>query len=699
MIKKVFIFVFFLLTVFNGFSQTVLSPGDIAIIGFNSDNPDEFSFVALTTLTNTTVIKFTDKGWLNTGSFRSLEGELTWTANAVVNCGDEVFIDATNETANTGSVSATGGFSLSASGDQITAFQGTLASPTNIYAINFEGAGIWQADAIDANTSALPTGLTNGTSAVALNENDNGKYNCSVTVVQASILAAIGNNTNWTMSSSRVTLPVACGFICSACILASEPTANSSTLTFSTIDCLSMTLNWTSGNGSNRIVVASTSPITGSPTDQIGYIANISFGNGATIAVGEFVIYNGSGTSVSVTGLNQSTTYYFAIFEYNGTLANCEENYLTSGIVSGNETTITCVCPEIKEILIDACGTSEGTNEFFTFQNGNSNLLIDSLTATFPLGGSYCNSGCGAQTWVTNPTYVSALNTTATCPGLFVEADPIPANAEVIVFTGAAPVYSFDFTGLCGTGPYYVVFANNTTGTGRFANYSSTCSIRTLNVDFGNSCTDAVSYDRCLLSNNDGDYITYNPAGVATYLNDGCTPLKVLPITLIYFKGSSTKNNRNLIEWSTLSEINNDYFTIEKATKALNFKEIGTINGTGNSNSVIQYQFIDDAATNPTVYYRLKQTDFDGNYAYSEIIVLNNNLLELTIYNLNNTLYLFSETTTINGLLNITDVSGRVVYSKNITENQQINISNLKSGMYLVKYRDSNHIIVKKMKF
>jgi hypothetical protein len=477
------------------------------------------------------------------------------------------------------------------------------------------------------------------------------------------------------------------------CTISAQPTTNSSAISISNIGCYSMDLSWTSGNGANRIVVASTSAIVGTPTDQIFYTANPSFGLGSSIAAGEFVVYNGNGNSFTVSGLSSSTTYHFAIFEYNGNIANCEENYLTTGVVTGSDVTVLCSCPEITGILVDACGGSiEGINEFFTFENGNSAMPIDSLTAAFPSGGTFCNSGCGGNTWTTNPTYVAQLNTTAGCPGLFVEQDPIPAGGEVIVFTGSSPTYNFDFSGLCSTGPYYAVFANNTTTTGRFANYNATCSNRTLNVDFGSNCTDAVTYDRCLLSNVDGDYVTFDAAGNPTYQNDGCTPSAVLPIELLYFKGEHLIN-ANLVEWTTLTEINNDYFTIEKSFDAISFSAIGIIQGAGNSFNNIEYQFSDDNLTQNTNYYRLKQTDFDGKYSYSNIIVLKGSLTDGIYYNNNNQTLELGD---LNGeLITIYNLQGQAI--KNINSHYGSVRLNLAKGMYLISVQYANETQTKKI--
>jgi hypothetical protein len=96
-----------------------------------------------------------------------------------------------------------------------------------------------------------------------------------------------------------------------------------------------------------------------------------------------------------------------------------------------------------------------------------------------------------------------------------------------------------------------------------------------------------------------------------------------LPIELISFEGI-TKNGYNHLFWKTASESNNDYFTIEKTQDGINFTPIANINGAGNSNMVLNYDYIDYNIINTITYYRLKQTDYDGKYEYSNIIGLDN---------------------------------------------------------------------------
>ncbi len=127
----------------------------------------------------------------------------------------------------------------------------------------------------------------------------------------------------------------------SATTLMPEPTVNAvfDTITTNKHD---FTITWTNGNGSGRIVIATlftgSPPADGSPVDGTGYTNNANFGNGTEIGVGNFVVYMGAGTNVTVVNLNKKTDYYFRIFEYNGT--NATANYMTTPADSTTEQTL-----------------------------------------------------------------------------------------------------------------------------------------------------------------------------------------------------------------------------------------------------------------------------------------------------------------------------------------------------------------------
>ncbi|MCK5789151.1 MAG: hypothetical protein KAH32_09135, partial [Chlamydiia bacterium] len=77
------------------------------------------------------------------------------------------------------------------------------------------------------------------------------------------------------------------------------------------------------------------------------------------------------------------------------------------------------------------------------------------------------------------------------------------------------------------------------------------------------------------------------------------------------------------IEWVTGTEVNNDYFSIERSIDTYSFEEIGQVPGAGNSNSILNYSFIDDNLQQAFYYYRLKQTDYDGEYVNFDIMASN----------------------------------------------------------------------------
>lgn len=89
-----------------------------------------------------------------------------------------------------------------------------------------------------------------------------------------------------------------------------------------------------------------------------------------------------------------------------------------------------------------------------------------------------------------------------------------------------------------------------------------------------------------------------------------------LPVELLTFK-ASTEDNRVNLNWATASEINNDYFTVERSRDRKSWEKLSSIRGAGNSSITINYSDVDNDPLPAISFYRLKQTDFDGQYHYS----------------------------------------------------------------------------------
>ncbi|OEK06856.1 hypothetical protein [Roseivirga misakiensis] len=103
------------------------------------------------------------------------------------------------------------------------------------------------------------------------------------------------------------------------------------------------------------------------------------------------------------------------------------------------------------------------------------------------------------------------------------------------------------------------------------------------------------------------------------YYTLGSIEADALPITLISFTAETSHDGKVKLDWVTASETNNAFFTIESSTDGVNFKEVANIDGAGNSDAVLFYSYTHTKPANGLSYYRLKQTDFSGEFDYSEI--------------------------------------------------------------------------------
>jgi hypothetical protein len=92
-----------------------------------------------------------------------------------------------------------------------------------------------------------------------------------------------------------------------------------------------------------------------------------------------------------------------------------------------------------------------------------------------------------------------------------------------------------------------------------------------------------------------------------------------LPVELVFFSAHKTSNDDVQLTWQTASEENNNYFDVEHSINGTTFKKIGTVAGAGNSTTTLNYNFYDEQPAYGINYYRLKQTDYNGNFSYSGI--------------------------------------------------------------------------------
>jgi hypothetical protein len=184
-------------------------------------------------------------------------------------------------------------------------------------------------------------------------------------------------------------------------------------------------------------------------------------------------------------------------------------------------------------------------------------------------------------------------------------------------------------------------------------------------------------------------------------INSSSTPL---PIELLYFNAIVTDQKMVRLDWQTASESSNDFFTIERSTNGMNWEFLKSIKGAGNSSALLTYSATDSLPYSGISYYRLKQTDFDGQFSYSQMREVNMNawsqstvqiypnpsddqiivegsadeLSQISIYNA-----LGKEVTT---MMIITNISAEKV---------QIGLSKLNSGMYFLKTKSAINKVFK----
>ncbi|ALJ01122.1 hypothetical protein DC20_01615 [Rufibacter tibetensis] len=175
-----------------------------------------------------------------------------------------------------------------------------------------------------------------------------------------------------------------------------------------------------------------------------------------------------------------------------------------------------------------------------------------------------------------------------------------------------------------------------------------------------------------------------------------CVGGNPLPVTLSKFEGVSRSGAVEL-NWSTASEINNDRFEIERSANGKDFQKVGQVKGNGNSSVAIDYTFTDRSATSGTVYYRLKQVDFDNAFEYSKVIAVTHrataNSSAMSVYpnpvTDGNLSVRFQNSVKGNATVRLLDMSGRVLHTQqvgNVESELGMNLRslNLRPGVYMI---------------
>jgi hypothetical protein len=249
---------------------------------------------------------------------------------------------------------------------------------------------------------------------------------------------AYGNSTGWVADISCF-------------VFDDEPDASAYGLSASDIMGVRMTLAWNNGNGTRRVVIAkANAEVLSAPLDGTIYAASPNFGSGDALGTGEFVVYNGTGSQVNLTGLAYNTSYHFSIFEYNGD--NTSINYQATGATAVFATNATEEEPTELSYLSDYSVLFNSIKLSWVNGNGDGRVVI-----------AYTDNGWGSVS-----------------DGMDYEADSVfgqgsnVGSEAFVVYKGSAET-SVEITGLeTGTQYWFSIVEYNGTGAG--SNYKSSYS-------------------------------------------------------------------------------------------------------------------------------------------------------------------------------------------------------------------------------
>lgn len=175
-----------------------------------------------------------------------------------------------------------------------------------------------------------------------------------------------------------------------------------------------------------------------------------------------------------------------------------------------------------------------------------------------------------------------------------------------------------------------------------------------------------------------------------------------LPIQLISFE-AGCENNAIKFDWVTASETNNKQFELQKSENGINYATMAIIAGQGNSTQMTHYEYTDLLASSTILYYRLKQTDFDGTSTYFNKILSVENLcetqaLEPSIYpNPAHDKLIIKTRNDLPTNIELIDEFGQLVYRNNCVNQIEIETAHLAAGIYVIKASNTYKTVTHKL--
>lgn len=515
------------------------------------------------------------------------------------------------------------------------------------------------------------------------------------------------------------------------------PTGQVSAVTASTIQSNQVTINFTNGNGNGRIfIMREGSAVNTDPVDLASYSYSSIFGN-QEIGTGNHIVYKTTaGGPFTVTGLNPSTQYYVAAYEYNGSngpvfkkpaftmnfttaagsgtpaptvaasapvFSQVEGNKLTFTWTNGNGSNrilvgrmgqpVNFTPANATDYIANAsfgAGTDLGNGQFVLYNSSSSQVAITGLlpATTYHFAVFEYNGTGAAIKYLMTPLAASSSTLSVPNTGSSGVTSTFTNNSITLNWvsgTGSSRMVVMKEGGAVNSDPVNLsaypasnTFGNGSqTGVGEYVVYSGNGSAVTVTGLLPNR-----TYHYKIIEFNGNTGPVYNTAAAAS---GNVTIASTLPVTWLYFRGQAQQQAVKL-EWGTSAEQNSAYFVIERSN-GQGFASIDTIVAAGNSNTDRHYSYTDAWVPAGNLQYRLKQVDVDGRSTYSQVITIRSNVAEVRFSVFPNPasasikIRLQDAAT---AQLSIVDGRGALVQQQKVNNNSTIDISRLTPGIYYI---------------
>lgn len=499
-------------------------------------------------------------------------------------------------------------------------------------------------------------------------------------------------------------------------------------------------INFTKGNGTSRIfIMKQGSPVTVEPQDLVKYTHGSSFGTASSlISDGNYVVgIIGNGSSVNVTNLQPNTTYYVSAYEFNG---STEPAYLRASPAKISFTTIdapgavTPTTASSNAVVSNRDGNKvtltwvngNGEKRIVVMKKGSAVTFVPASATTYMANAAFGNSSdVGGSQYIVHNSNGNSVDITNLEPSAtyhFVVYEYSGTGTLLRYLTSQSLASSLATASAPTTPTSGVVTTPGTTqlslgwisgnGAGRIVVMKEGSPVTALPSNLAVYPSNAIFKQGAQIAA--GEYVVYAGPGTGvvvtglqnkTYYyrvfeyNGSAAPVynvtnvvagsavvsSTLPIKLQHFTVRE-QNGKVMLQWATSQEMNSSHFELERSVDGSNFIQVSKITAAGNSNTTINYSYVDANTGKGTIYYRLKQVDNDGKFWYSTVIniALKGESGSISIYPnpVKDRFRLQLPAGIAKGTLVVYDSRGAVIHRQEVTNGEYVSAMGWSGGTY-----------------